>query len=838
MPVGVLLGLQSALRQNRAFAAITVFSIAASVALATSLELASRAVEALSDRTAEALAGAAQLEIVSGTLGLPERWVGEVRGVSGVASASPMLLATFGIDAARLPIHVLGIDFLEEDTSHRATLRERGVSVRDPLLLLARGDAVVVSALVSQKTGASFDQSLEVTSALGPRTLRVEGLLADRGLARAFAGQVAVMDLYALQALVERPGVVDRIEVTPTPGADLAALERELSRRLAGAATVRRTGLRASPFDQSLGALRAALWIIAATGAAVAGLLSYSAISTAVERRLPELATLRSTGFSAREVRRLVHGDALAFAALGTALGFAAGRALAGGFVPTLSRVSEYFSAGSTRDSDVRVTGTTLLLALGAGLLCALAGAVGPARLATRRWLLDEQSDSAASQKPVVARFRGLELAGLATGAFGAALVPGLPPRVALVVVLLCGTALAGRSVSPGLALLARARERASGFLPGSAHLLGTGLAARLRGTALAVASISCLVGFASGALILSASFGETLVGLVRSRYPDAIWVSPNPPFSDGAPLLMLPQAVETVRRVPGVRDVCEQYQATVLLRGEEVTLAAWQAGVALAHRNPADRPQIAAAYAGLARGEIAVSTAFARRFALSTGDSLELATPRGPQRFKIAGELYGLAGPAGIVYMDLATFDRFWQRPGATGLQLWTDADSRPVVDAIQAATYRTQPLFVTENRELLERARAFAGRFDTLLFGVVSLALVLGGVSIANLLLGVVAARRRELLLLRTAGAAPGQLAGLVLADAALIAGGSLLAGGALGALVARPMLGILRDELGLPVETHVDAARLALLGAWVLGAVLLSALYPAALAHRTDR
>ena len=64
---------------------------------------------------------------------------------------------------------------------------------------------------------------------------------------------------------------------------------------------------------------------------------------------------------------------------------------------------------------------------------------------------------------------------------------------------------------------------------------------------------------------------------------------------------------------------------------------------------------------------KFAISGAFARRFGLSTGDVLELATPRRPPAFRIAGQIFGMAGPNGIVFMDIATFDAHWPRAGAS---------------------------------------------------------------------------------------------------------------------------------------------------------------------------
>jgi putative ABC transport system permease protein len=837
LPLGALLGLNAALGENRVFAAITVLSIAASVALATSLELSSRAVQRLADHTADALAGAAQLEIVAGRVGMPERLVDEVRAIPGVASASPMLEASLALDAARLPLWVLGVDLLEERPPRELDLRGRGIEVPDPLKLLARADAVVISERVARKTGVGFDESLAVRTPRGTRTLHVEGLLADRGLARAFGGQVAVMDLYALQALVGREELVDRIDVVPAGDANVAALRAEIERRVGGQATVRRTGMRLSSLDQTVAALRAALLTIASIGAAVAGLLSYAAMSTAVERRLHEFAVLRSTGFSARDVARLIALDSTAFSALGTALGFAAGCALARVFMPTVGQVSEYFNSGAPPESEVTVSLATVGLALATGVFTTLCGAIGPARLATRRYVLDATREDTAERAATRASPQVAWPLAWALVLGGCAVTPGLPARVRLLLELAVGAVLAASLVTPALEGVARARGLLSRFVPGIGHLIGTGLAVRPRGTALAVAAIAALVGFEGAMINMAASFRETLATVARSRYPDAILVTSVPPWNAAANQGVLPGVVEAIRHTAGVTDVCEATQASVLVRDEEVTFFGYQSQVAFAHRNPAERAKYASAFEALARGELAVSYAFARHFGLGTGDTLELPTPRGPQRFRIGGEMPGMDGPSGIIFADLATFDRYFPRVSDDSLRLWTAGDPAPVIEAIRTATWERQSLFFTASAELQAGAEEFAHRFDALLFGVATLSLVLGGVAIANLLLGVVAARRRELVLLRTAGAAPNQLAALVLGDALLIAAGSLCAGLALGSVASAPMLEVMGDQFGLIAEPHLDAPRWAALAGMVFAAVLLSALHPALLARRTQ-
>jgi len=832
LPLGLLLGVNSALGPNAVFFAVTLVSIAASVALATSLELASRAVQNLAAETAQALAGDGELEVVAGAGGVPEALVDELGALPDVAQATPLITATLGLDAARMPLNILGLDLLATGSMRELGARGRGgVEVADPLKLLGRSDAVLLSESVAAKLGVSFGGAIRVHAPQGARELHVEGLLADRGLARAYAGQVAVMDVYALQALMEREGFVDRIRVTAAPGVELRELAAELEQHTAGAATVQRVGAASSALDLSVIALRAAVLIVAAVGAGVAGLLSYAAMSTAVERRLPEFAVLRTTGFASRDVARFIAGDAAALMLCGSALGFAAGRILAEVFLPVVTQASDYFIHTSANSSHVAFAPATLAVGVAVGLLCAAAGALGPARIATRRFAFEARAEPAAGAR----RRGGLPLV-CAVGLAAVARVPDLAPRARLALELALGAGLAGSLVGPALRGVDRIRPALSRALPGLGHLLGTGLAARPRGAALAVAAITVVIAFIHAVLILSASFGTTLLELVSSRYPNSIIVSATGPFDDFSVDRLAPDVIASIRRAPGVEAVDEEVATEVPFRGQDVLLVGYEAAVAGPRSGTTEYARHLSAVArDVARGDVAVSAAFARRFAIHAGDELELATPKGLRRFHVAGETRGLAGPAGVIYMDLSTYDAHWKRVGASSLLLWTRGDPVPVLEEIRRATYERQPLFFTDGPTLRARATAFANRFDVLLFGVAALALFLGGVAIANLLLGNVAARRRELALLRAAGAEPGQLSRLVLADAGLIALCAIALGTALGQLLTAPALQIFADDFGLPVDRHADLARLALFLALVLAAVLGSALYPALLARR---
>ncbi|MGH2550074.1 MAG: ABC transporter permease, partial [Thermomicrobiales bacterium] len=302
VPLGLLISLNNSLGPSAPFVAATVLAIAASVALSTSLEMTSRGIELEAEQTTAALIGSAQIEIVGGELGVPESLVEAVNSLPGVLVGSPLINAVVRADSGRLPLHAIGVDLTLAADAREMEVRAGGVRVNDPLRLLSQPDAALITTSLAERLGVRLGGTFIVRSDVGEHTLSVQGLLENRGIASAFNGQILVMDVYALQAMLGRAGSVDRIDVVAQPGRDADALLLTITNRVAGMASVRRAGTQRSALDQTIAALRVAVLIVAVIGSLVSGLMSYSAMSTAVEGRLRELYVLRSTGVSARTI--------------------------------------------------------------------------------------------------------------------------------------------------------------------------------------------------------------------------------------------------------------------------------------------------------------------------------------------------------------------------------------------------------------------------------------------------------------------------------------------------------------------------------------------------------
>jgi putative ABC transport system permease protein len=237
-----------------------------------------------------------------------------------------------------------------------------------------------------------------------------------------------------------------------------------------------------------------------------------------------------------------------------------------------------------------------------------------------------------------------------------------------------------------------------------------------------------------------------------------------------------------------------------------------------------------------IASGQIAVSDGFARHFGVGRGDSLWLDTPAGPRSFRVAGVIRDYAGPGGTLNIDLAIYDGLWSRPGARNVVIWADPPVKEVIRSIEQRTGQRQSLFFAYGAQLERYATRLLSRFTRIIDLMATLIAMLGGFAILNLLLQAVGERRRELGVLRSAGATRGQIAALVLIDGLIagVMGGA--AGIGLGIACAYPLAtSVVPDVLGWSLEFSAGPGRLARLLIGIAIASLAAGIYPAWLSRR---
>lgn len=825
---------------------LAVISIAISVTLATGLEMASRSAQRQMEITAQAITGSAEIEVTAGQVGLAEEILEKVRATPGVRAASPLVSVKMRVVGQTFPLNVIGVDLVAEEQVRETAIDRNGLKIRDPLRLLATPNAVVVTQGLLERLGLAeryregAPPEFRVRAYGKETTLVVQGVLHPTGIAAAFSGQVAVMDVYAAQELGGRTGLFDRIDIVPENGHEVRALIESLGAQLAGVATVQQSSGRSRAGEDLLQMVRRSALMLAGAAALVAALLTYATTAQWVERQRRQLATLRAVGMEARRVQRMVFVEVAVLATVGTAVGIGGGILIS---PPLLATLSQFLRVAAVEElTGVSLQASTIWVAVAVGLVASVSGSVLPAWRAGRRFTLDSLDLDIPLRRhrrlgfwvgvAALAAFASLLLVGRGI-VVGAAMI-----RVAVMLVLGVVAMLGfGPTILRSLQLVLPLIEKIS---PAAGHLATRFFRARPWTFAVSMTAISTLVGALVAVFLLIATIGSAFDRWTESRYPaGAILIRPTSLTDIVTSELLTSRTLNIIRTTPGVIAVDEQYRnrPTVEFKGRTVPLTALSMNVVARHGHLASvgRPSVALAH-DLHQGAVALSTGFARTFGLGQDDTIELKTPTGNKRFSVAGIFEDFGDATGSILLDLATFDAHWKRIGASAVVVWIDGPPEHTIAEIRRRVGEQQDLYVTASNELAAANRRYAEVFTSTLHVLGAFISSLGGLSVMILLTGIVAERRRDLAVLRAAGAEPRMLVAVVLLDSLALGILGCICGLALGFACAVPAADVLRESFGWILDQRWTAPELRTVIALTLSSVVVGALLPARMAYHT--
>lgn len=804
------------LRRHPLQTLLAVIGVAVAVAVVVAVDLANHSAREAMRVSLEAVSGRATHQLVGGPDGVEETLYTRLRTELGVTRAAPVVEGGATVPAAGArPLTLLGVDpFAEGPFRRPLTAGGEGPGAALEHLLL-RDDAVALGAGEARRLGVAAGDRLALRIAGMERRVQVAVVIPDpddrwRGLALA--------DIAAAQALLERTGRLDRIDLIldATAAGDLAA-------RLPGAVRLVPAGASANAVLEMSRAFRINLTALSLLAVVVGAFLVFNTLAFLAVRRRAAIGTLRALGVQRREILGSMLADALLIGALGTAAGLLLGIALAHGLVGlVLQTVTDlYFQRAA---GDLVLSPWSLVTGVLVGLGGSVAAALGPAReaAATPPRAALSRSDLEARARRLAGRGAVAGGLGLAAGGLLIAASEGLIPAFAGLFALILGAAL----LAPGFTLLA---GRAAGRLVRGRPLAGLavqGAVASLSRTGVAVAALSVAVAAVIGVAVMIASFRASVVDWLEGSLAADFYVSAPRALDDAlADRLAGLDEIDWVARSRWYR-----------VPDAEGPLQIWALGLP-GGREPAvpiragDPDAARAAFAG---GQaVLVSEPLAARRGLAPGDTLRLPTPGGEVPLAVAGVYRDYGSPGGVVLMRRALYRSLFGDARVSGIavHLAADAGRAAATAALEAALAGTPGARLQDNAEVFRRSLEVFDRTFAITEVLRWLAGFVAFVGVLSALMALHLDRARELAVLRAVGLKRAGVGALVAAQSGLLGLAAGLWAVPLGVSLAALLVHVInRRAFGWTMGFELQAAPVAEGVVLAVVAALLAAAAPA--------
>src|SRR5436190_7753712 len=180
---------------------LTLAGIVLGVAVFVAMHTANRSIFNAFDKTVDQIAGSTQLQVSAGEFGFDESVLERVQSVSEVGIAVPVIEATV---ETKIPgqgsILVLGIDMTGDRRLRDYDLEDADDAIiDDPLVFLAQPDSLMVTKEFAERNRLQVNSTIPLITIEGEKQFVVRGIMKSSGMSQAFGGNLAIMDIYAVQ---------------------------------------------------------------------------------------------------------------------------------------------------------------------------------------------------------------------------------------------------------------------------------------------------------------------------------------------------------------------------------------------------------------------------------------------------------------------------------------------------------------------------------------------------------------------------------------------------------------------------------------------------------------
>ena len=782
-------------RQHRLRTLVQVVAIAVGVALGYAVHLINSSALNEFSSAVRSATGAADASITGSTAGFDEQLLERVNRHPSVQLASPRLsisAAVLGTDNETAPLlTIVGIDAFRAAalSSNLLPVPARSSSGDSRFALIDDGIFLSPAALQKFRLTVGDVIRLQVTDRVV--AIRIVGTVPGA----ASEQLTGVMDLGFAQWRLDRRGTLTRIDLKLAPGASPASVAQSLA--LPPGVAITGTDAEATRVSNLSRAYRVNLNVLALVALFTGAFLVLSLQAQATIARRSQLAFLRVSGVTAREVQWLLIGEALLLGAVGSALGLALGAALA---TLSLQLLGADLGSGffSNAQTEVQYSLPSLASFLALGLAASIAGSWLPARDAARTSpaLAMKAGAEEDAHKPLGRAWPGIAMLGLAAILVWLPPVNGIPIFAygAIAAVLIGSIALQTKIARSVFEPMSRTLERSQASPPLLLAVTRIAQAPSFAAIGMAgiVASFSLMIAMAT----MVASFRDSVDDWLTRILPAPLYVRAAP----GASTAFFSDAdLERIRSHPAVERV--DFSRAVRLQLDplraQVTLTVRPIDVA----NPGAMLPLTGASAQWKEGmppPIWISEPMVDIYGMRVGRVVQLPLAGRAESFTVVGVWRDYARQFGAIAMRMSDYQALTGDNTVTDAAVWLKAAAIPSRVIADLRTQIDSPAVeFAEVGEIRQISLRIFDRSFAVTYVLEIAAIMIGLVGIAATFSSQAIARTREFGMLRHIGLTRRQILQMLALEGALLTALAIAVGLATGLVVSLVLINVINPQ-----------------------------------------
>lgn len=824
--------------------AITILGVAVGVAVFLSIRLANQQTMMSFTESVDLVLGRADATIRVEGMSFDESVFEKLHALRKEIKAYPVVEG-YGVESTSGEVvEIFGADLLQDSGIRDFSIKTVKDGLEGLIPLITDPAGIILPEKFVPGTRFVPGDTIEFLIKGKVKTLNVNAVLEDEGIAKALNGNFAMMDIAAAQNVFEKVGQLDRIDIRFLNSNDFEVMREKIAALVPENMKVERPQRKNKQVEKMLQAFQYNLTALSFVALLVALYLIYNMIALSVVRRRVEIGTLRAIGATPTLIALIFFLEAGVIGAIGSVLGIGLGYFFAQFSLDAVSlTVNNLYAPSYVTEVDFQWTrmGPYFILGVGLSFISALIpawdAATTPPTTVMRRGSYDLK---------LFRGSRGLNLTA-ATVILLSAVCTQLPPinhfpyfGFFSVFLIILGVSLLTPSV------LLWTRDRLHFFFKnrfgGEGLLACMNLSQNVGRNALAVSSLAIAFMMVISMSIMVHSFRQTVIVWIDQTLRADLFIRVAGGRDIDYQHTLPSDLVKKLKSLEGIAAV-DQFRALDITYNElPVVLATGDFSVLSQYGNlviKSGPPAAKLANVMVGQDRAMVSEAFSLKHKVNVGDFVELQTPNGPSQMEVAAIYFDYSRERGYIILDRTTFLKLYQQPEINSFVVYLKDKTR--LESIRKEvfnTFKDHRLIIRSNTELKQQVLEVFDKTFAITYSLEIIAILVAVLGLFNTLVSLILERKREIGILRFLGAFTGQVKRMVLIEAGILGMIGSAMGFIAGVVVSYILIFVInKQSFGWTIQVHFPYLFILAMITLFWGTSLLSGLYPAKLAEKLN-